>query len=386
MTKRIDRVDVRAKLPIQRNPHWARLSEGRYLGFRRMNRGTPGTWIARAYLSDQKYKFESLGDFVETPEGERYDKAKQAAEKWFQHQHLDLGGSTEPQSVKAACEAYVEKLRLDRSERAAKDVEGFFRRLVYSDPIAKVQLSKLTKPHMSAWRTRLLERNEDHSSFNRNVTPLRAALNLAHEEGKASTDQAWLKALKPFKSAGKRRELYLDRVKRGKLVEKMSDEARPFFRTLNMMPMRPGEVAVLRVEHLKAQQRALEIPTGKTKSRAIPLTGEALAHFKACAKGKLPSAWLVSRADGSQWKKEAWRDEIKDAARKAKLPRATVAYSLRHSVITDLIKGDADRGVPPLDIFTCAAIAGTSVVMLEKHYGHLQQEHARAALEKLALA
>jgi len=104
-----------------------------------------------------------------------------------------------------------------------------------------------------------------------------------------------------------------------------------------------------------------------------------VTHFKACAKGKLPAAWLVARADGAQWKKEAWRDEIKAAARKAKLPQATVAYTLRHSVITDLVTGG-------LDLFTVAKLAGTSVVMIEKHYGHLQRELARAALEKLAMA
>jgi site-specific recombinase XerD len=63
----------------------------------------------------------------------------------------------------------------------------------------------------------------------------------------------------------------------------------------------------------------------------------------------------------------------------AKLPRAIVAYTLRHSVITDLVTGG-------LDLFTVAKLAGTSVVMIEKHYGHLQREHARSALEKLALA
>jgi site-specific recombinase XerD len=193
-----------------------------------------------------------------------------------------------------------------------------------------------------------------------------------------ATDHAWAEELKPLEGATARRTLYLDRTKRRLLVEKASAEAKPLFRTLNMLPMRPGEVAALRVEYLKASQRALEI-TGKTEPRVIPLTDEALEHFRTCARGKLPGAWLVSRADGSQWKKEAWRDEIKAAVRKARLPRATVAYTLRHSVITDLVTGG-------LDIFTVAKLAGTSVVMVEKHYGHLQREHARSALEKLALA
>ena len=49
MAHRIDRVETRARLPLQREPHWFRLTEGRYVGFRRMLRGTPGTWLARFY-------------------------------------------------------------------------------------------------------------------------------------------------------------------------------------------------------------------------------------------------------------------------------------------------------------------------------------------------
>lgn len=371
----IDKVDDRNRLKPRRAPYWKRLTQGRYVGFRRLTSSTPGTWLARAY-NGAGYDQQPLGDFATLPDRERYDGAKKAAEAWFQH--LDLGGSTKPESVKAACEAYAAKLKAEEGDTAASNAEGFLRRLVYSDPIAKVLLSKLTKQHCSAWRARILDRSETKSSFNRNITPLRAALNLALEDGKVATNQAWLKALKPLKGADNRRTLYLDRAKRRQLVEKASAEARPLFATLNMLPMRPGEVAELRVEYLKIQQRALEI-TGKTEPRIIPLTTEAVVHFKACAKGKLPAAWLISRVDGSQWKKEAWRDEVKAAARKAKLPRATVAYTLRHSVITDLVTGGCD-------LFTVAKLAGTSVVMIEKHYGHLQREHARSALEKLSMA
>lgn len=391
MSKRIDKVGAREKLEYRRDPYWLRLTAGRYIGFRRMTPGKPGTWLARAY-TDSGYKYETLGDFADKPEEERYDAAKRAAEEWFKH--LDMGGSTEPTSVKAACEAYLEKLKSEKSEQAKKDTEGYFKRLVYGDPIARVLLSKLSKAHMAEWRARALEHNDDRSSFNRNITPLRAALNLAHEQGKVASDQAWLTALRPFTEqeleaqCGRSRKGTLDRDERRQLVESASAEARPFFKALALLPMRPGEIAALRVEHLTVRKgkALLEIPAGKTKARDIPLPAEAYAHFKECAKGKHPSAWLIARADASQWKKEAWRDEIKAAARKAKLPRATVAYTLRHSVITDLVTGDADRGIPPLDIFTVAKLAGTSVKMIEKYYGKLQQEHARRALEQLALA
>jgi integrase len=62
----------------------------------------------------------------------------------------------------------------------------------------------------------------------------------------------------------------------------------------------------------------------------------------------------------------------------AGLPSGASAYTLRHSVITDLVRA----GVP---ILTVAQLADTSVAMIERHYGHLVQGDAEKALAALAL-
>ncbi|MGH8744655.1 MAG: tyrosine-type recombinase/integrase, partial [Burkholderiales bacterium] len=92
MTVHIDRVETRVNLKPRRDPYWYRLTQGRYIGFRKMVRGATGTWLARTYDSEQ-YQYKPLGDFAVRPEKERFDAAKRAAEKWFGH--LDAGGSTE---------------------------------------------------------------------------------------------------------------------------------------------------------------------------------------------------------------------------------------------------------------------------------------------------
>jgi site-specific recombinase XerD len=68
----------------------------------------------------------------------------------------------------------------------------------------------------------------------------------------------------------------------------------------------------------------------------------------------------------------------KDVAMRAGLPAKTTAYTLRHSAITDLVHGG-------LDLLTVAQISGTSVAMIEKHYGHLRSDIAAEALAKLLL-
>jgi site-specific recombinase XerD len=69
---------------------------------------------------------------------------------------------------------------------------------------------------------------------------------------------------------------------------------------------------------------------------------------------------------------------INDAVAAAKLPKAVCAYSLRHSAITDLVTSG-------LDLFHVAQLAGTSAVMMEKNYGHLQRKQVREGLQVLGL-
>ena len=375
MPVHLDRVDSRAKLKLRRDPYWHRLSNGRYLGFRRMSKASPGTWLARAY-DGQNYHQQPLGEFSTPIEKDRFDAARKAAEEWFKH--LDLGGTVESGTISAACEAYVEELKTENSESASVDAAGRFRRLVYEDVIGKVELPKLAATQVAAWKKRVLAKGGSKGSFNRNATALRAALNLALKRRVVSSDHAWINELAPYENADGRRDLYLSRPACRKLIEKAGDEAQPFIRGLALLPLRPGDVAALRVSDFDSEHRILTVPAGKTKSRKIPLSGEALTHIKAAAKGKLPAAWLFSRAEGKRWDRFSWRDAMNDAVAAAKLPKAVCAYTLRHSAITDLVTSG-------LDLFHVAQLAGTSVAMIEKHYGQLQRRQVREGLEVLSL-
>src|SRR5690349_408523 len=152
--KLINRVDIRSKLEIRRDPYWYRLSEGRYLGFRKMTKGSSGTWLAR-YYDGEKYIYPEggIGDFSASPEGEQFDAAKLKAEEWFQQ--LDMGVSPKSTTVAAACSAYVDEKRQD-SETIANAIKARFKRLVDNDPIGKVELAKLRPTHVSSWKKRVL--------------------------------------------------------------------------------------------------------------------------------------------------------------------------------------------------------------------------------------
>ena len=88
---------------------------------------------------------------------------------------------------------------------------------------------------------------------------------------------------------------------------------------------------------------------------------------------------MCARANGAAWDKDSWKYPFKDAVIAAGLPAAATAYALRHSTITDLI------AIHRLDTMTVAVLSGTSISMIEKHYGHLLHDRAATGLAALAL-
>lgn len=73
-----------------------------------------------------------------------------------------------------------------------------------------------------------------------------------------------------------------------------------------------------------------------------------------------------------QWDLSSGVGNLMDPSCEAKV------YTLRHSVITDLVRG----GLP---VLTVAQLSGTSVAMIERHYGHLVRDDAEKALAGLML-
>ncbi len=211
------------------------------------------------------------------------------------------------------------------------------------------------------------------------MVPLRAALGQVLKPGAPNTEAAWQEALRPFKGADKRRELYLDRAERKKLIEAASDEARPFIKGLCLLPLRPGALAELVARDFDKRTRTLTIGRDKNGNpRQMTLPEVISGFFAEQVKDKLPAAPIFARAGGEPWHKDAWKYPVKEAVREAGLPGAVSAYTLRHCVITDLIRAR-------LPILTVAQLSGTSVAMIERHYGHLVRDDAEEALATLVI-
>lgn len=385
MASKIDTKAKRDRLEPRREPYWAKIQAGAYLGYRRADDG--GTWIARFRTEDGKQRYSALELPPNTPQTV-YDLANAEARKWFAH--VSKGGAVEGSTVKTACEQYVDQLKRTKGEKPSADVKARFKRWVYSDDrFSRLELLKLQKSHLLDWRRKLTDtevvspggkkRARSASALNRDMTALRAALNYAMERDHITTDHAWKSALKPIKDADGRRELYLDRTQRRKLIKAAPADVAAYLTGLSLLPLRPGALAALVVGNFDKRLRTLTIGKDKNGSdRRIALPDATADFLVEQSRKKLPAAPLLARADGSFWNKDSWKQPVKDAAAAAKLSPAVTAYTLRHSVITDLIHGG-------LDSLTVAQLSGTSIAMIERHYGHLTNEHARKALAMLKL-
>ena len=382
----LSKVGERERLKARREPHWQRLRTGCFLGFRPSKRSGAGTWIARIYDEDsRKYRVKSLGDFGTLAGNAMFAAAKKEAEALAEL--VEAGGEirVKVETVADACRAYAET----RSEAEAR-----FKRHVYEDALGKVKLEKLRRRHLAEWRLRLeakpalVSRNKNGdkrtrarapSTVNRDMAVLRAALAKVLAPGAPNSEAAWQEALKSIPNANGRRDLYLDREQRRKLLKATSKEAAAFVRALCLLPIRPGAMASLTVRDFDQRTSELTIGKDKTdKARRIQLPAEAAKLFTEQAKDKLPGAPLFMRANGKTWNKDSWKLPIASAVVSAGLPKGATAYTLRHSTITDLVSA----GLP---LLTIAQISGTSVEMIERHYGHLAIDAATVALGELAI-
>ena len=184
----LSRIGEREKLKSKKGdePHWQRLRQGVYLGFRPSKKKVGGTWFARFYDAEaNRNARKRLGDYGTLSGHDVFKQAKADAESWAET--VETGGerAREMETVRDACKAYLE-------QKPGSIAAGVFRRHVYDDPIAKVKLDKLRRHHLKDWRKRLeqapalVTRTKDSekkrmkerskATVNRDMVPLRAAL------------------------------------------------------------------------------------------------------------------------------------------------------------------------------------------------------------------
>lgn len=364
----------RATLKPRREPYWARLSKGTYIGFRRLDTGD-GTWIARWRDDDGKQHYRALGHF------EDFDAAAKSARRWAEHN--DQGANPAVTTVEGACAAYVDSLRTAGRENTAKDAEGRFKRYVNGTRFGNIPLDRLKTSDVSKWVGSLIEKatkagdEEDlrraKDSANRYLATLKAALNRALKDRLVANDSGW-RTVEAFKKVGaSRRNAFLTLAERQALVANCEDDLALLVKAMLLTGSRPGELAALNASDYDRKTGYLTL-RGKTGSRTVALSTAAIEFFSEQAKERIGNAPMLPRAFGGRWAKDAWKKPFKEAATKTGLSEDVVLYSLRHTAISEMVMAG-------MDSFIVAKVTGTSVAMIESNYGHLRHDKVTAKLD-----
>jgi integrase len=384
----IHKSGVRDRLKARKEPYWTRIQRGQYIGFRKLDDGS-GTWIARRRTDEGGHEYKSLG--YESPTLD-FDAAKAAAEQWFKHREADIKDD-EVVTVADACRRYVQDLISAGRTQTAHDAHKRFERTVYgrlattdtyrpqkalpANPLAKRKLVKLRTAHLKEWREGL---DQAAGTSNRNVTALKAALNLAVSERNcpASQAQEWAE-LEQLDHEAKQRP-FLDKHQRRAWLDAAAEGAvRDLIEGACLTGARPGELVNARVKQYDRRTQSMTWK-GKTGTRTVPVSDEAAVLLNRLSKSKLPTAYLFTRDGGQKWGPSDWDEKVKQAARDAQIDVAedVVLYCGRHAWITEALLS----GMTTLDV---SKLTGTSISQIEATYGHLVVTSARERLAKVEM-
>jgi integrase len=354
------------------------------LGFRRTVDG--GTWVARWRDEHGKHHYRALG-LTLVAQDTAFDVAGKAARSWFKETEAGVVGRS---TLKHAATRYVESRRIEKGEATARDAEGRIARCI-NPTLGSRSLDRITTADIEHWRNSLIpsglnaeETRKAKDSANRNLATLKAILNHAWRTGLVGAKDAWAKVEK-FKGIGEARKVFLTHEQRQNLLEQCAGGFRDLIEAGLLTGARYGELRSLSVSDYDKARKVLSIQKGKTGPRSVPLSDAAAKLFDRLRQSKLPNAALLTRDDGQPWQHSDQDKLMREAVAKAKLPNGTVYYTLRHTFIANALTGAGTKN-GSIDIHTVAKLCGTSVAMIEKHYGKLLEFDARAKLNKIAFA
>lgn len=418
-TVRDTNLETRAKrrdLTPQRKPYWRTLDIGLHLGYRR-NKDASGTWVARRFVGDGKYRETRLGLADDADKGEAdalvilsFKQAQEAARAWWRaEERRDLGHAPEdtgPYTVNRALDEYFATREAAGSKGVAKDRSSAALRI--RPDLGEVVIDKLTAKRIRDWhhdlaksdklarpktsgkrKTAAIDQKDSdavrarRSTANRTLTVLKAALNHAYHEGMVSSDEAWRKA-KPFREVDAAVVHFLSEDECRRLVNACDGAFRNLVRAALLTGCRYGELTRMKARDLDAQARTVMVRESKAGTpRHVALTDEGTALFAAMTAGKTSTNLIFLRDDANPWAASHQQRPLEAACSRAKIEPAATFHILRHTYASAL----ARKGVPMGVI--AAQLGHADTRMTEKHYAHLAPNHVadtiRAALPSLGI-
>lgn len=372
---KLDTRSARAKLKPRREPYWCAVAPGRHLGYRRIG-PEGGTWIAKLRLAGVGRWTNALGPADDVLDSSidvlTFAAAQERARQWFveqEHQATVGDGDQKeetPYTVADAVRDYVADLRARKGDAAAREAEGRSRKHLLPE-LGDRRLADLTTADLLGWRNGMVDEDGDQEDIRRSRDTANrvrsiafAAFNLAFNTGRVDDDRAW-RRVKPFKNVGDARKIILSNAQQQNFVNACEPGLREFALLVAETGARPGrELTEARVRDLDLGEATLRV-SGKTGTRDVHLSADALALLRWLASGKRSDEHLLTTAAGTSWTKSLHARPVAAAVEKAGLDPETTLYALRHTYISRALK----VGVP---VKAVADQCGTSIAMIQRYY------------------
>lgn len=141
--------------------------------------------------------------------------------------------------------------------------------------------------------------------------------------------------------------------------------------------LRPAEQRGLKWSAVQLEEGLIRVVLGKTAGsvRTVHVTGEALAVLHSRSLSRTSELVFTGQGGGPLEQRQVGKN-ITRFAREARVGKHVVPYSLRHGFGTRMIQ----EGVPAFEL---AKMMGTSLVMIDRHYGHHDQNRAKAHMARV---
>jgi integrase len=110
--------------------------------------------------------------------------------------------------------------------------------------------------------------------------------------------------------------------------------------------------------------------------RAIPLSDAAFAIVGRRCEGRAPQDYLFTKPRGNPWTLNTLSHRFQKIRDRAAVRSSVTFYSFRHLWISDMLMAG-------VDLLLVARMAGTSVTMIERVYGHFRNQSYQDALARI---
>lgn len=388
---RLETRAARARLPQRQEPYWALLSEGFHLGYYRGKNSAK--WVARYRPPGRAggYSKCTLAESDDTSDADGvrildYRQAQDKARDWLRSVEGGVA-VTAGFTVGDALDEYIKAFTKKDLANTKRRIEQFIRPALGTVKLSRLTSAQVRKFHQdrAATPARLRTRKGAEQKFkpldgaedrrkrmataNRDLTVLKAALNLAFANGRIASDHAW-KPVRPFKGVDGARLRYLSDDEARRLVNAAAPEFRPIVQASLLTGARWGELRNVKVADVDL--RAATVRLTETKGgqpRDCYLESEGLALFTRHIAGKTGDALVFPGPTGRKWNDAQQIRRMVVACEAGKIVPGASFHDLRRTYGARL----ALRGVPMSVI--SRALGHSDERITRRHYAHLSPSY-----------